>query len=174
VCVLGLVFMLLSPSSFLQPRRTLFLAPKLQRVPTASCTEGSTWGLLLLSKRCVRHRLPVDYACACAYVCIRPVVRILITACHVFRVSQLLLNPKKSQELKQEFLREAHILSSMNHPSVVRMFGVCERGHNLYLVTELLEQSLQVSVFIRAGGGMCSRVCGVYLTTQIPCACVRT
>lgn len=31
----------------------------------------------------------------------------------------------------------------MNHPSVVRMFGVCEHGSNLFLVTELLEQSLQ-------------------------------
>lgn len=60
---------------------------------------------------------------------------------------QLMFNKNRSEELKTEFLREAKILSSMNHPSVVRMFGVCEHGDNLYLVTELLEQSLQVWAF---------------------------
>ena len=63
-----------------------------------------------------------------------------------------MFNKNRSRELKAEFLREAKILNSMNHPSVVRMFGVCEHGDNLYLVTELLEQSLQVrAMFVRCG-----------------------
>ena len=39
--------------------------------------------------------------------------------------------------------QEAAILGNLHHPHIVRLYGVCQHHPHLYLVTELMQTSLQ-------------------------------
>ena len=42
----------------------------------------------------------------------------------------------------QEFVQEASMLSQLNHPNIVRFYGICIEDKHVYLVTELCSSSL--------------------------------
>ncbi|KAH3764886.1 tyrosine-protein kinase FRK [Pelomyxa schiedti] len=48
----------------------------------------------------------------------------------------------KGQHLRNDILIEAAMLSSLRHPNVIGLYGICEYENNLYLVTELADGSV--------------------------------
>jgi serine/threonine protein kinase len=50
------------------------------------------------------------------------------------------LKKLKDQAQEREFLRESNTLKSLNHPNVVRFFGIYTNNDHTYIVTEFLSQ----------------------------------
>ena len=73
-------------------------------------------------------------------------------------VKEVFFNSSSDPGVLEEFVKEARLLANLHHPCVVRMVGVCERAPHLYLVTELLQTSLQHLITNRSAPSELRRV----------------
>jgi serine/threonine protein kinase len=53
-----------------------------------------------------------------------------------------LFDPRVDAALKQEFIDELLIMSKLQHPNIVRLYGACMKAPNLCIVMELCEMSM--------------------------------